>query len=78
MKYQIKYSPSYSMLVVNLDKGEQITGEAGAMRALFSGEGLVTRITGPGEVYIQTKNLSEFADWIWALIEPSLQMSHAR
>jgi uncharacterized protein (TIGR00266 family) len=31
MKYQIKYSPSYSMLVVNLEQGEQITGEAGAM-----------------------------------------------
>ncbi len=31
MKYQVKYDPSYSMLVVNLEPGEQITGEAGAM-----------------------------------------------
>ena len=31
MKYQIKYTPSYSMLVVNLEVGEQITGEASAM-----------------------------------------------
>jgi uncharacterized protein (TIGR00266 family) len=41
---------------------------------IFSGEGLLTRITGPGEVYIQTKNLREFADWIWTLIEPMVQM----
>jgi uncharacterized protein (TIGR00266 family) len=31
MKYEIKYSPSYSMLVVNLEEGESITGEAGAL-----------------------------------------------
>jgi uncharacterized protein (TIGR00266 family) len=37
---------------------------------LFSGEGLVTYIEGPGEVYIQTKNLREFVDWIWQLIGP--------
>ncbi len=37
---------------------------------LFSGEGLVTHIEGPGEVYIQTKNLREFVDWIWQLIGP--------
>ena len=36
---------------------------------LFSGEGLVTYIEGPGEVYIQTKNLREFVDWIWTLLQ---------
>jgi len=41
---------------------------------IFSGEGLLTRITGPGEVYIQTKNLREFAEWIWTLIEPMVQV----
>jgi len=30
----------------------------------------VTYIEGPGEVYIQTKNLREFVDWIWQLIGP--------
>ena len=30
MKYKIKYKPSYSMLEVQLEKGEEITGEAGA------------------------------------------------
>jgi uncharacterized protein (AIM24 family) len=45
----------------------------GWKETLLSGEGLVTRIRGPGEVYIQTKNLREFADWIWALIGPRVQ-----
>ena len=31
MRYEIKYKPSYSMLVVNLEQGETITAEAGAM-----------------------------------------------
>jgi uncharacterized protein (TIGR00266 family) len=31
MKYEIKYKPSYSMLVVNLEQGESIVAEAGAM-----------------------------------------------
>ena len=31
MKYEIKYKPSYSMLVVNLEQGETITAESGAM-----------------------------------------------
>ena len=31
MKYNIKYKPSYSMLVVKLDPNESITAEAGAL-----------------------------------------------
>ena len=37
---------------------------------ILSGEGLVTHIEGPGTVYIQTKNLREFVDWLWVLIGP--------
>ena len=32
---------------------------------LLGGEGLVTEVVGPGEVYIQTKNPREFANWLW-------------
>jgi len=49
----------------------------GLKETLLSGEGLVTYITGPGEVHIQTKNLREFVDWIWTLLEPRVQ-SRAR
>ncbi|MEM3162736.1 MAG: AIM24 family protein, partial [Candidatus Bathyarchaeia archaeon] len=31
VKYEIKYKPSYSMLVVNLEPGEKIIAEAGSM-----------------------------------------------
>jgi len=49
----------------------------GLKETLLGGEGLVTEITGPGEVLIQTKNLSEFVDWIWGLLEPRVR-SRAR
>jgi len=45
----------------------------GLKETLLGGEGLVTQITGPGDVYIQTKNLREFVDWLWTLIEPRVQ-----
>jgi uncharacterized protein (TIGR00266 family) len=45
----------------------------GWKETILGGEGLVTRIRGPGTVYIQTKNLREFADWIWTLISPHVQ-----
>ena len=31
MKYEIKYKPAYSLLVVQLSPGEALTAEAGAM-----------------------------------------------
>lgn len=34
MKYEIKYKPSYSMLVVNLEQGESIVAEAGARKSV--------------------------------------------
>jgi uncharacterized protein (AIM24 family) len=45
---------------------------------LLSGEGLVTQITGPGEVYIQTKNLQEFVEWLWTLLESKVANTRSR
>lgn len=45
----------------------------GLKETILGGEGLVTKIEGPGEVYIQTKNLREFVEWIWGLIEPRVR-----
>jgi uncharacterized protein (AIM24 family) len=39
--------------------------------ALLGGEGLVVHIRGPGDIYIQTKNPGELAEWLWTLLEPS-------
>ncbi|EXK38421.1 hypothetical protein FOMG_08815 [Fusarium oxysporum f. sp. melonis 26406] len=38
----------------------------GAMTGLKTGEGLVCRFTGPGSVYIQTRNMDEFKSFIRA------------
>ncbi|MEM2114480.1 MAG: TIGR00266 family protein [Candidatus Caldarchaeum sp.] len=44
---------------------------------LLGGEGLVVRVRGPGEVFVQTKNPAEFAEWLWSLLEPYVR-SRAR
>ena len=51
----------------------KVTKFGGLKETRLGGEGLVTRITGPGEVHIQTKNLREFADWLWSMLEPRVQ-----
>jgi len=55
----------------------KVTKFGGLKETILGGEGFVTEITGPGEVYIQTKNIRELADWIWTIIEPRVQ-SRAR
>ncbi len=47
----------------------KVTKFGGLKETLLSGEGLVTQITGPGDVFIQTKNLREFVEWLWILLE---------
>jgi uncharacterized protein (TIGR00266 family) len=53
----------------------QVTKFGGLKSTILGGEGLVTRVTGPGDVYIQTKNLSEFADWLWTFIGPKVKQA---
>jgi len=51
----------------------KVTKFGGLKETLLGGEGLVTQITGPGDVYIQTKNLKEFVEWLWTLLEPRVR-----
>jgi len=51
----------------------RVTKFGGLKETLLSGEGLVTQITGPGDVYIQTKNLREFVEWLWTLLQSKVQ-----
>jgi uncharacterized protein (TIGR00266 family) len=51
----------------------KVTKFGGLKETLLGGEGLVTKITGPGDVYIQTKNLREFVEWLWTLLEPRVK-----
>jgi uncharacterized protein (TIGR00266 family) len=55
----------------------KVTKFGGFKETLLGGEGLVTQITGPGDVYIQTKNLQEFVEWLWTLLQPKVR-SNAR
>ena len=52
-------------------KYEVEQASSGFFRSLTSGEMLVTRLTGPGRVYIQTRNPNAFESWIRSLIPPS-------
>ena len=45
----------------------------GLKSTILGGEGFITQVTGPGEVYVQTKNVKEFVDWIWRYIAPRVQ-----
>ena len=48
MKYQILYQPSYSLAVVNLDAGEQIMTESGAMVSMSPTIKLEAKMSGGG------------------------------
>ncbi len=50
----------------------------GLKSTLLGGEGLVTEITGPGEVYVQTKSLREFTDWLWELLSSRVEAAARR
>jgi uncharacterized protein (TIGR00266 family) len=72
--------PGQSMIVDNFHLvafsstcSYHVTKFGGLKETILGGEGLVTNITGPGEVYIQTKNLGEFVEWLWTLIEPRVR-----
>jgi uncharacterized protein (TIGR00266 family) len=56
----------------------KVTRFGGLKETLLGGEGLVTQINGPGEVHIQTKNMQEFTEWLWTLLEPKVRNSRAR
>jgi uncharacterized protein (TIGR00266 family) len=56
----------------------KVTRLGGLKETLLSGEGFVTQITGPGDVHIQTKNMQEFTEWLWTLLEPKVRNSRAR
>ncbi len=56
----------------------KVTKFGGLKDTLLGGEGLVTEITGPGEVLIQTKNIREFTEMLWPFIQPRIRSYRAR
>lgn len=52
---------NYQLVALSSTAGYRVTKHGGLKTTLFGGEALVIEITGPGTVYIQTKNIMEFA-----------------
>ena len=50
----------------------------GLKSTILGGEGFITEVTGPGEVYVQTKNVREFVDWLWRYISPRVKSQTRR
>ena len=44
--------------------GYQVQRVGGIKSTLFSGEGLVVELTGPGRVYMQTRSVDSFLNWL--------------
>ena len=68
---------NFHLVAFNAKCDYKVRKFGGLKSTILGGEGLVTEINGPGDVYIQTKNLREFVDWLWTLLEPRVQ-SRAR
>lgn len=53
---------NYHLVAMSVDANYKVMKLGGLKTTLLGGEGLVTEITGPGTVFIQTKNLKELID----------------
>jgi uncharacterized protein (TIGR00266 family) len=52
---------NYQLVAMSTSASYKVTRHGGFKTTLFGGEALVIEIIGPGKVYIQTKNIMEFA-----------------
>jgi len=64
---------NFHLVAFNDTCAYKVTKFGGLKETILGGEGLVTQITGPGDVYIQTKNLNEFVEWLWTLLGPRVR-----
>jgi uncharacterized protein (TIGR00266 family) len=55
------YLDNYQLVALSSTAEYRVTKHGSLKTTLFGGEALVIEITGPGTVYIQTKNIMEFA-----------------
>jgi uncharacterized protein (TIGR00266 family) len=53
---------NYHLVALSDQVNYRVTKAGGMKTTLLGGEGLVTEMTGPGNVYFQTKNIREFID----------------
>ena len=53
---------NYHLVALSINSDYEVTKFGGLKNTILGGEGLVTKITGPATVYLQTKNLKELID----------------
>jgi len=53
---------NYHLVALSIDSEYRVTKFGGLKNTILGGEGLVTEISGPATVYLQTKNLKELID----------------
>jgi uncharacterized protein (TIGR00266 family) len=53
---------NYHLVALSIDSEYKVTKFGGLKSTILGGEGLVTEISGPATVYLQTKNLKELID----------------
>lgn len=53
---------NYHLVALSIDSNYEVTKFGGLKNTILGGEGLVTKISGPATVYLQTKNLKELID----------------
>ena len=51
---------NYQLVALSSTASYRVTKHGGLKTTLFGGEALLIEITGPGTVYIQTKNITEY------------------
>ncbi|MFQ5875603.1 MAG: TIGR00266 family protein [Dehalococcoidia bacterium] len=56
------------MVAFDQGVGYQVTRVGGLKSTLFSGEGLVVELTGPGRIYIQSRSTDAFLSWLIPLL----------
>jgi len=69
---------NYHLAALSTTCQYQVRMFGGLKSTILGGEGLITEVTGPGKVYIQTKNPQEFVNWLWRYIGPRVHAEAGR
>lgn len=80
MQVDTQAAPSFAFATITVAPGAEVQVEAGAMAAcsdgvevdtkwggaesFFGGEGVVTRFTGPGRLWLQTRSPQDLLGWL--------------
>lgn len=65
MQVDIRASPAFAFADITIAPGGYAVHKAGSWKTTtLGGEGLVSRFTGPGRLWLQTRSPQHFLDWL--------------